>query len=488
MSQVRHVIEHRGHDSFRPYHLPPIQQPYIGAPPIAAAPPAIMAPPPQQVFQQPAPQMIQQPAQQIIQAPPAPQFLQAPPPHIIQAPPVVQSMPAVHTSPIINHVEPIHNHGQKNTWFNKGDFMDMMMMQNAQMHHMAMQQLMINSLGGGRPAGMGGGERQSVQHHHYPQSAPAAPQMYHHQLPQMGYGMDMGGGYGRGGWRRRWRTGRNTAPVAVRTEDSKSLNRPSSVFLFGIVLKEIVAALHRIYLNPSGNIYPIFNDLIGPNAYNLSLLVNDRRGRIGLAQRDQAAMLQVLQYVMENFTYHMTEIMPATGVLGTHRKAAVFEMIKNNKRFPDGYFWQIELDQLQFNEAGRSYNLGNDEAFLLLVGIFISRSLITTLLLKPIDYGLSTSSLPDNAELNLKVFATIMLFLVRRSSVPRGRPMMPMPGEIARYVYSDAEFRTVHVRLRRSYEYCENLLRDWGQEYVKRLRNAISANPTKAPNNPIKRN
>ncbi|KAK6182037.1 hypothetical protein SNE40_009804 [Patella caerulea] len=64
----------------------------------------------------------------------------------------------------------------------------------------------------------------------------------------------------------------------------------------------------------------------------------------------------------------------------------------------------------------------------------------------------------------------------------------PMPGEIARYVYSDAEFRTVHIRLRRSYEYCENLLRDWGQEYVKRLRNAISANPTKAPNNPIKRN
>lgn len=34
---------------------------------------------------------------------------------------------------------------------------------------------------------------------------------------------------------------------------------------------------------------------------------------------------------------------PSTGVLGTHRKSAVFELIKNGKRFPDGYFWQVEL-------------------------------------------------------------------------------------------------------------------------------------------------
>ncbi len=34
---------------------------------------------------------------------------------------------------------------------------------------------------------------------------------------------------------------------------------------------------------------------------------------------------------------------PRSGVLGTHRKAAVFELIKNGQRFPDGYFWQVEL-------------------------------------------------------------------------------------------------------------------------------------------------
>lgn len=36
-------------------------------------------------------------------------------------------------------------------------------------------------------------------------------------------------------------------------------------------------------------------------------------------------------------------IQPSTGVLGTHRKSAVYELIKDGKRFPDGYFWQVEL-------------------------------------------------------------------------------------------------------------------------------------------------
>ena len=34
---------------------------------------------------------------------------------------------------------------------------------------------------------------------------------------------------------------------------------------------------------------------------------------------------------------------PTAGVLGTHKKAVVFEMIKEHKKFPNGYFWQIEI-------------------------------------------------------------------------------------------------------------------------------------------------
>lgn len=61
---------------------------------------------------------------------------------------------------------------------------------------------------------------------------------------------------------------------------------------------------------------------------------------------------------------------------------------------------------------------------MLIIGIFLSRSLITTLLMKPVDYGLSNQQLSDVAERNLKVIATTMLYLVRRVSVSRGRALM----------------------------------------------------------------
>ncbi|KAK3787634.1 hypothetical protein RRG08_031867 [Elysia crispata] len=265
--------------------------------------------------------------------------------------------------------------------------------------------------------------------------------------------------------------------------------RPSSVFLFGIILKEMVAALHRIYLNPNGNIYPVMQDVIGPNAQDLSQLLyrpgpsaepvrGGRAGGRGGGRDENAGLFQILQYVIENVIYHMTEIMPKTGVLGTHKKAAVFELIKSNKRFPDGYFWQIELDRLEFDGTGRTKNVGNLEAFILLVGVFLSRSMITTLLMRPVDYGLSNETLSEIAERNLKVLSTALLFIVRRVSVKRESPMLPMPGEVARYVFADEEMRPLHLRLRRTYEYCENLLREWGAEYIKRLRQAANVNTT----------
>ncbi|KAL3837146.1 hypothetical protein ACJMK2_022524 [Sinanodonta woodiana] len=249
----------------------------------------------------------------------------------------------------------------------------------------------------------------------------------------------------------------------------KNLNtRPSSMFLFGIILKEIVAALHRIYLNPKGNIYPVLNDVIGPSAYDLSGLV--RGGRLGT--REESVLIQELQYVVENLVYHITEIMPSTGVLGTHKKSAVFELIRSGKRFPDGYFWQVEMERLQFSENGRTMNIGDAEAFLLLIGIFISRSMITTIMMKPVDYGLSNQALTEVAERNLRIVASTLLYLVRRVSASKNRDMMPMPTEIAKYLYSDDEMRPVYSRLSRTFNYAEGLLREWGTEYIRRLRQA----------------
>ncbi|CAG5125492.1 unnamed protein product [Candidula unifasciata] len=86
---------------------------------------------------------------------------------------------------------------KKDTMFNKGDFMDMMMLQNAQMHHMVMQQMMLHQLpGGSRPWTI-------------PIAEPAAPvalmrpapSIYHHHIGQPNYSMppmDYRGGGGNG--------------------------------------------------------------------------------------------------------------------------------------------------------------------------------------------------------------------------------------------------------------------------------------------------
>ncbi|XP_052677530.1 uncharacterized protein LOC128158603 isoform X7 [Crassostrea angulata] len=475
MSQVKHIIEHRVATP-KQYHLPPIQNP-----------------------------------------PQAPvSYPQSYPQHIIQQVP----------QPVVQNLVPDQRQGM----FNKGDWMEMMMMQNHQMHQLVVQQMMLHSLPGGRmtqapvtymsePTVVRSPVPPAVHHHHYQMSPPPQPAVHHYSalpplepngqsLPQPGRIVSPVRVEGpprviepraiavperqptlvspQPGARRSvkktnisfpgprgLRKFRHVAYAAWFISSLKALreknagSRPSSVFLFGIILKEIVAALHRIYLNPSGNIYPVLADAINPKAYDLSNLV---RGRVG--DKEGQTMIQELQYIVENLVYHITEIMPSTGVLGTHRKSAVFELIRNGKRFPDGYFWQVELDRLQFSENGRTTNIGDPEAFMLIIGIFLSRSLITTLLMKPVDYGLSNQQLSDVAERNLKVIATTMLYLVRRVSVSRGRALMSMPGEISKYLYTDEEMRPLYSRIAKSFNYAEGLLREWGQEYIKRLRNA----------------
>ncbi|XP_060070985.1 uncharacterized protein LOC132550904 [Ylistrum balloti] len=483
MNQVKHVIEHRINTP-KTYHLPPLHPPQ-----------------PQHVPQQ-----------------------------------VIQQIP----HPVIQRIGLDDNQPQKGSLFNKADLMEMMMMQGAQMHQLVMQQMMMSNLPGNprtaypavlaEPAApvmmnRAGG---AVHHHHYQMSPPPQPTVHHYpSLPAIQpTATGLPGPTGAMTPVRVAATGRpeparalvlprgqvsrprsiSPPPVAakravkrftkhafpgpkalrrfrhiayaawfisiLRAAARKNVgNRPSSVFLFGIILKEIVAALHRIYLNPSGNIYPVLADVVSPQAYDLTNLLRDRSG-----DKETSVMLQELQYVVENLIYHITEIMPSSGVLGTHRKSAVFELVRNGKRFPDGYFWQAELDRLQFTDNGRTANIGDAEAFLLIVGIFISRSLVTTLLMKPVDYGLSSQPLTDVAERNLKILATTMLYLVRRVSTLRGKAMLPPPGEISKYLYTDEEMRPIYSKLGRSFNYSEGLLREWGQEYIKRLRAAPLAN------------
>ncbi|KAH9514283.1 hypothetical protein Btru_028606 [Bulinus truncatus] len=158
MAQVKHVIEHQFKQAPQAsYSLPPIQTQPIQQ--VAAV--------------QPITYMSQPMAQEIV------------------------PIPAVHQT-LAYPALTVRSNDRKDTMFNKSDFMDMMMLQNAQMHHMVMQQMMLHQLPGARPATI-------------PFAEPAAPvalmrpapSIYHHHInsqpnfmPPMDYrGMGGNGGY-----------------------------------------------------------------------------------------------------------------------------------------------------------------------------------------------------------------------------------------------------------------------------------------------------
>lgn len=61
---------------------------------------------------------------------------------------------------------------------------------------------------------------------------------------------------------------------------------------------------------------------------------------------------------------------------------------------------------------------------MLIIGIFLLRSFIIIFLMKSVDYGLFNQQLLDVVERNFKVIVTMMLYLVRRVLVSRGRVLM----------------------------------------------------------------
>ncbi|XP_078661262.1 uncharacterized protein LOC144905460 isoform X4 [Branchiostoma floridae x Branchiostoma belcheri] len=238
-------------------------------------------------------------------------------------------------------------------------------------------------------------------------------------------------------------------------------------FLFGIHLKEAVSALHRIYLNPEGPVNEILRTAVLDGTIDTK---RDARGSVVEFVDSRQAIPQVC-YIIENLTYNITEIMPDKGVLGTNKKASIFHLVQDRKTFPKGYFWQLERAELEFDALDRTVRVNKRRAAMLVIGMYLSRGLITTLLMKPLDYGLSTTMLDDVGERNLKLLATLFLNLVRRASVPAKEQPWPVPVELQRFIFSDEEMRQIYgnSKVKKSLEYAEKLLRDWAEEYVKRL-------------------
>ncbi|KAF6025758.1 C21orf58 [Bugula neritina] len=127
---------------------------------------------------------------------------------------------------------------------------------------------------------------------------------------------------------------------------------------------------------------------------------------------------------------------------------------------------------MSFDAGGKTTEADDLQAKLLLIGLFISRGLVTTLLMKPLDYGMSSTLLDEIAEQNLRLLASIFVYIVRKVSVPANSKILAMPAEVGKYLYTDAELSSLLDRIKPTIQYADELLRNWIKEYTRRLRAA----------------
>ncbi|XP_022289474.2 uncharacterized protein LOC111101320 [Crassostrea virginica] len=255
--------------------------------------------------------------------------------------------------------------------------------------------------------------------------------------------------------------GKNTT-----TPEQRSVTRALTLPQFHRVIKSTIAEIHSIYLDPTGKVSSVLNDLTHSESYELELLIN------GCSNSEAKIVTSQLQYAVENIIYEVSGIMPTKGILATsYKSSGIYELIREGNIFPDGYFLQCEIDRLHFDDRSGILHVGDGEAFMLLIGMFITRGFVTTLLLKPVEYRLLTlERFTGLAESNLRVLATVFLYIVRQVSVIRGKANMVIPRELQRFVFTDEEMRPVYGRLTKAIGYGERLLKEWGVEYIRRLR------------------
>uniref|UniRef100_A0A1I8IHU8 MAGE domain-containing protein n=1 Tax=Macrostomum lignano TaxID=282301 RepID=A0A1I8IHU8_9PLAT len=247
--------------------------------------------------------------------------------------------------------------------------------------------------------------------------------------------------------------------------------RPRFDFLFDVRLKEMLETLHRIYKTPDGPLYSVtFATVMGDEAMELTELMNVPKT---LSKDEERVVAQELAYCIENT--------PTKGILGTHRKSGVFEMIRSGNLFPKGYFYDMEKNAMEFDDEGRTSRVTDCNARMLLIGLFLMRALVETLYLKTEHYGMVVET-TQKAERNIRLVSTLLTYIYRKvvgqlvvmdQGTKKARVSIPdVPSELSGVMHTDQEIRPVIRVVKKSLDYANNLLMHWSEEYVKRLRGA----------------
>ncbi|UJR35904.1 hypothetical protein I4U23_028647 [Adineta vaga] len=242
---------------------------------------------------------------------------------------------------------------------------------------------------------------------------------------------------------------------------SKSSRQSLSATIHKIRLQEIMVALHRVYLEPEG---PIYNALI-------QAIVNpvELKNALNPSSKSYSQAIYVIADALKNIISRIVDFMPKDGVLGTSKTSAIAALIQPGNPFPENYFWQCERELLDFNKT-RLVNITKQRAIILIIGSFIFRGLVTTLLTKPIKYRLLLGQLTPNQAASLKVLASV-IFYVGRRAVKSHPQILSLPQEWSLSLYNDAAIKPIvqHSEIKPIIAMCEQSLRTWAEQYIRRI-------------------
>ncbi|CAF3539007.1 unnamed protein product [Adineta steineri] len=247
---------------------------------------------------------------------------------------------------------------------------------------------------------------------------------------------------------------------AVKNHTKRS-QQTLSATIHKIRLQEIMVALHRVYLEPEG---PIYNALIQATSNTVDL-----RNALNASSKNYSNAIYVIGDAVKNIISRIVDFMPKDGVLGTSKNSAIAALIQNGHPFPDNYFWQCEKELLEFNKSKLTH-ITKQRAILLIIGSFIFRALVTTLLTKPIKYRLLLGQLTPTQSASLKVLASI-LFYVGRRAVKSSPQILALPHEWSYSLYNDASIKPIiqHSEIKPIITKCEQSLRVWCEQYIRRI-------------------
>ncbi|XP_078384282.1 uncharacterized protein LOC144666767 isoform X1 [Oculina patagonica] len=230
------------------------------------------------------------------------------------------------------------------------------------------------------------------------------------------------------------------------------------------LINQAIEELHTsFYLDQNGSVYSTLQDAVKDNAFDLK--INNTGVFQRLSQNSQAALSE-LSSMIETIVYNVIQIKPSHGLVSATRDGVLWHMVQEGTLLPPNYLWQVEKDNMTFSAQGA---FANQAGTMLLLGLFISRGLVSTLLLKPSEYGLMDNAPSNLAISNLKVLGSILMKVVREVSSPKKKKIIPLASEISSQLFSDSEMKFIYKKLDETLIWCKANLKRWTDDYLNSL-------------------